>query len=58
MEYECPNCGADEQPAQHHFGPPGDGRNMERYCPECGYHGLKQEWGMKLKSAEEGDGNR
>lgn len=35
MSSECPRCGSTEL-ERTHFGPEGDGRNLERTCNECG----------------------
>jgi transcriptional regulator NrdR family protein len=34
MPYKCPKCGSKET-TRNHFGPEGDGRNLERSCDEC-----------------------
>lgn len=41
MGYECPRCGTVGGHNRTHFGPQGDGRNLERYCRECGKKFLK-----------------
>lgn len=33
---ECPNCGSTGH-FRPFYGPPGDGRNLERICEECGH---------------------
>lgn len=42
--YRCPMCKSNKEPVRRFSGPPGDGRNMERHCSCCGYHGLIDEW--------------
>jgi len=34
--YKCPRCGEVGEHERTTFGPEGDGRNLERYCSECG----------------------
>ena len=36
MSYKCPRCGEVAEHERTHFGPAGDGRNLERICSECG----------------------
>ena len=36
LSTECPNCGSTDH-YRPFFGPPGDGRNLERICEECGH---------------------
>ena len=37
MGYECPSCGAVGGHNRTVFGPPNDGRNLERYCRNCSH---------------------
>jgi len=57
MGYKCPSCGTVGSHTRTRFGPPNDGRNLERYCCECNKKFLtsEAEFVNKLEDRSGGD---